>query len=115
MPWKSPDSWSDIPVVYMKDLHLENPRSTVWIAGDMNLPYINLESSTIRGNSNPVHTNQLPLDLIYDIGSEQAVTFPTTGRNILDLFITIRASLIEKRNTSTWVSVHDIVFVQATL
>lgn len=49
----------------MKDLYLENPRSTVWIAGDMKLRDIDRESSTIRGKSNPNQTNHLLLDLIY--------------------------------------------------
>ena len=42
----------------IRDLHSNYNKSTIWIAGDMNLPDINWVSSTIDGNSNPVGTNQ---------------------------------------------------------
>ncbi|KAH3868432.1 hypothetical protein DPMN_031579 [Dreissena polymorpha] len=47
----------------------------------MNLPDINWVSSAIDGNSNPVGTNQLLIDTIFDTGSEQIVTFPTRNNN----------------------------------
>lgn len=96
----------------MKNLHMKYPSSTIWIAGDMNLPDIDWNTSTITSNSNPVHINQLLLDTVYDTGSEQMVTFPTRGKNTLDLFITNRPSLVEKIKPAPGVSDHDIVFIQ---
>ena len=98
----------------MKELFLANPRSTVWIAGDTNLPDINWKTSNIHGSNYPLQINQLLLDTISDTGSEQVVTFPTRDKNTLDVFITNRPSLIEKCKPIPGLSDHDIVFVQAS-
>ncbi|MCG8035359.1 MAG: hypothetical protein JAZ03_24705 [Candidatus Thiodiazotropha taylori] len=98
----------------IKDLSAHDPKATVWISGDINLPDIDWQTSTIRGNSNPIAVNQLLLDLIYDIGSEQIVNFPTRGQNTLDIFISNRPSLIERCKPLPGVSDHDVVFVQAS-
>ena len=96
------------------DIHQTHTRATLWIAGDANLPDIDWEANTIVGHNYTARTNQIFLDTIADIGSEQAVTFPTRGNNILDLFITNRPSLIERVKPVPGVSDHDIVFVQAS-
>ena len=98
----------------MKELFRSNPRSTVWIAGDINLPDINWEDNNIQGNNYPIQINQLLIDTISDTGSEQVVTFPTRDKNTLDVFITNRPSLIEKCKPMPGLSDHDIVFVQAS-
>ena len=47
----------------IKELNNSDPKATVWIAGDINLPDINWQTSTITGSNNPVIINQLLLDL----------------------------------------------------
>jgi hypothetical protein len=96
-----------------RHLHLAYPTSTIWLAGDVNLPDIDWNSCTITGNNNPKQTNQLLLDAVLDTSSEQMVCFPTRGNNTLDLFITNRPTLIEKCKPLPGISDHDAVFIQA--
>ena len=76
---------------YMEELRLnirelyknDNPRATIWIAGDANLPDIDWETDVISGNSNPLQVNQRFLYTMHDTGSEQIVRLPKRGKNIL--------------------------------
>ncbi|KAH3746580.1 hypothetical protein DPMN_180989 [Dreissena polymorpha] len=54
----------------IRELHIMSPKSTICIAGGMNLPKINWNSSTIDENSNPFSTKQLLIDTTFDTGSE---------------------------------------------
>ena len=99
----------------IRSLYQSHPRSTIWIAGDANLPDIDWEKNTVNGHSNPSSLNQLFLDTVYDNGSEQMVKFPTRERNTLDVFITNRPSLIQKCKPVPGVSDHDIVFVESNI
>ncbi|KAI0214710.1 hypothetical protein LSAT2_000155 [Lamellibrachia satsuma] len=54
----------------IRELHNDNPRATLWIAGDANLPDIDWETDVISGNSNPLQINRCYLDTMHDIGSE---------------------------------------------
>ncbi len=97
----------------IKDLQQTYPRSTIWIAGDANLPDINWDKYTISGSNYKHSISQLLLDTMYDVCSEQIVKFPTRGNNTLDIFLTNRPSLIYKCKPMPGVSDHDIVFVEA--
>ena len=97
----------------IKFLHTSYPNSTIWIAGDANLPDIDWKANTVSGHSYPISINKLLLDTIFDTSSEQVVDIPTRGNNILDIFITNRPTLIDRCKVVPGVSDHDIVFVQA--
>ena len=115
--YRPPNSGQD----YMEELcdkicqlQTSNPRATLWISGDVNLPDIDWETHTIKGHNYPISINQCFLNTIYDTGSDQIARFPTRGENILDVFLTNRPSLIEKCKAVPGVSDHDIVFVEAS-
>ena len=57
-------------------------------------------------NQGCVDTRQL-IDISNDLGLEQVVKFPTRGDNILDLFFTKNASLIEKTSVLPGISDHN--------
>jgi len=97
----------------MRHLHLAYPTSTIWLAGDINLPDIDWTTCSIKGNNYPHRISQLFLDMVHDTSSEQVVNFPTRGANTLDLFVTNRPSLVERCKVLPGVSDHDIVLVQA--
>ena len=106
---------------YMEDLcdkirqpQTSNPRATLWISGDVNLPDIDWETHAFKGHNYRISINQCFLSTIYDTGSDQIVRFPTRGENILDVFLRNRPSLIEKCKAVPGVSDHDIVFVEAS-
>ena len=98
----------------IRQLQTSNPRASLWISGDVNLPDIDWETHTIKGHNYPISINQCFLNTIYDTGSDQIVRFPTRGENILDVFLTNHPSLIEKCKAVPGVSDHDIVFVEAS-
>ena len=77
-------------------LHQCNAESTLWIAGDVNLPDIDWTTNAIIGNTCASKTNQILLDTIADIDGEQLVKFPTQGNKTLDLFISNRPTRAEK-------------------
>ena len=95
-------------------LKTSNPRATLWINGDSNLPGLDWETHTIKGHNYPISINQCFLNTIYNTGSDQIVRFPTRGQNIRDVFLTNRPSLIEKCKAESGLSDHDIVFVKAS-
>ena len=43
----------------IRSLYQSHPISTIWIAGDANLPDIDWEKNTVNGHSNPSSLNQL--------------------------------------------------------
>jgi len=64
------------------------PDSTLWIAGDLNLPDINWEDNLVENHAYPLVFNNTFLDFLNDNGLTQIVNSPTRGNNILDIFIT---------------------------
>ena len=99
----------------IRSLYQTHPRSTIWIAGDANLPDIDWDINTINGHSNPNILNHMFLDTVCDNGSEQMVKFPTRQKNTLDVFVTNRPSPIQKCKPVPGVSDHDIVFVESNI
>ena len=98
----------------ISELHSHNQGSTIWIAGEANLPDMEWKTNFISGHSYPSHITQCLLNTVYDIGLKQIVIFLTRRENTLDIFLNNRPSLIEKCKPVPGVSDHDIVFVEAS-
>ena len=102
--YRSPNSGLD----YMEELcdkirqlQISNPRTTLWVSGDVNLPDIDCETHTTKGYNYPIDIYQCFLNTIYDTGSDQIVRLPSRGEKILDVLLTNRPSLIEKCTRAT--------------
>ena len=70
-------------------------------AGDMNVPNIDWDTSSV--NDNPqcgVTVNQKFFYLVDDHGLSQLVTFPTRQESVLDLVITSHPDLVNNLNTT---------------
>ena len=83
--------------------------STIWIAGDTNVPDIDWTSDTVKGNRYPKDINQTFIDTKTDLGLSQAVNFATRDRSTLDIFLTNRPSLIYKCIGIPGISDHDTI------
>ncbi|CAG2232905.1 unnamed protein product [Mytilus edulis] len=82
--------------------------------GDLNLPDINWNSTSIQGNKVNSGINKRLLDMIHNCHMEQTVTFPTRLDNTLDLFLTNRPSLINRCSPLPGISDHDAVFIETS-
>jgi hypothetical protein len=92
-------------------LCVDNPGAAIWIAGDINLPDINWENSTIVSHQYKRSINESFLHLLDTTGLEQIIDFPTRGSNTLDIVVTNRPSLINRCSGLPGFSDHDIVFI----
>ena len=92
-----------------------NPHSTVWIAGDLNLPNINWSDNSISGNNYPIPFCNLVLDLFSNAGLAQLVTFPTRRNNILDIFATNRPTLLNKCLPIPGISDHEAIYIESMI
>jgi hypothetical protein len=61
------------------------PKSTMWVAGDFNLPDIDWPTNTFSGNRYLNEINQTLLQ-IEELGLSQTVKFPTRDKSTLELF-----------------------------
>ena len=82
----------------------DNPSSTIWIAGDFNLPNIEWEIQTVRGHNYPIELCKTFTTFLSDSDGR----LPTRLTNILNLFITNMPSL----KPLPGISDHEIVFVE---
>ena len=87
----------------------------MWLGGDLNLPDICWESTSIKGHQNPHAVNSSFIDMVQTCGMDQVVDFPTRNNNTLDLFLTNRPSLINKCEPLPAISDHDIVFIDTDI
>ena len=92
-----------------------HPNSTVWIAGDINLPDIVWSNHSVNSNIYPLNINNSFLDFLDTNGLCQVVSSPTRGTNVLDIFLTNRPSLIETCNVVDGISDHEAVVVESEL
>ena len=69
--------------------------SPIWIVGDINLPNIDWQTSSISGSVYPTYLCNPFLNFLQEYGFTQTVTFPTRGSNTLDIFATNRPSLVK--------------------
>ena len=99
----------------ISSLQSKHKDSTLWIGGDANLPDIDWKSSTVTGHNYLLPINNAFIDLMYDLGSEQIVDFPTRSSNTLDIFVTNRPTLVNKCIPIPGLSDHDIVMVDANI
>jgi hypothetical protein len=93
----------------LSELCTGSNNATVWIGGDFNLSDISWPSGNITSSN---HTKKLIrsfLDTFKDCLLEQVVNFPTRKNKTLDLFITIKPSLVSKYKPLPGLSDHDIV------
>ena len=90
-----------------------HPSSTVWIAGDVNLPDINWSSHCVAGHGYSLNLNNIFLNFLDSNGITQTVESPTRGLNIPDIFLTNRPSLIVSRSTIDGISDHEAVLVKS--
>ena len=89
--------------------------SVLWLGGDMNLPDIDWNSSSIIGHSNPIAMNSAFIDAIHDVGGEQIVSSPTRKDNILDVIITNRPTLVNKCINIPGLSDHDAILLDSNV
>ncbi|XP_072048556.1 uncharacterized protein [Amphiura filiformis] len=89
------------------------PSSTLWVAGDLNLPDIYWENYSIISYQYRKIINETFLETINNVGLEQLVDEPTRGTNILDLFLTNRPSFVSKCKVIPGVSDHEAVLVDS--
>ena len=87
------------------------PNSALWIGGDINLPGINWQNSSVTGHSYSVSLNNTFLDYLNDNALSQMVNTPTKGSNILDIFVTNRPTLVGTCDTIDGISDHQAVLV----
>ena len=92
-----------------------NPYSTVWVAGDINLPNINWSDNSTSGHNYPIPFCNLVLDLFNNGGLNQLVTFPTRRNNILGIFATNRPTLVNKCLPIPGISDHEAVYIETTI
>ncbi|VDI27106.1 Hypothetical predicted protein [Mytilus galloprovincialis] len=98
----------------IEHVHQSNKNSVLWIGGDLNLPDINWNSTSIKGNKVNSCISKRLLDMIHNCHMEQTVTFPTRLDNTLDLFLTNRPSLINRCSPLPGISDHDAVFIETS-
>ncbi|CAG2207668.1 unnamed protein product [Mytilus edulis] len=113
-PPSSDTNYMDQLCETIEHVHQSNKNSVLWIGGDLNLPDINWNSTSIQGNKVNSGINKRLLDMIHNCHMEQTVTFPTRLDNTLDLFLTNRPSLINRCSPLPGISDHDAVFIETS-
>ena len=96
----------------IEKLQRKHKKASFWLCGDFNLPDVTWESHTINGHQYPREINQRFLDMLHTCGLTQMVEEPTREKNILDLFITNRPSLMKSCTVSPGLSDHHMVVTQ---
>ena len=99
----------------LQDLINNNPNSTIWIAGDANLPNIGWINNCVSGNNYPSNFCTLLLDTFCDAGFAQIVTFPTRKGNTLNIFATNKPSIVHKCLPIPGIGDHDAVYVESLI
>ena len=106
-------------IVYLcgtiENLILNHPNSTIWIAGDINLPNINWSNWSVRSCNYSLSLCNLFTDLLISNRFSQLVDTPTRQNNILDIFAMNRPSLVTKCGIIPDISDHESVYVEAQL
>ena len=93
-----------------------DPDTDLFITGDFNFPMINWESMSVGGRSaDNTKSAQHLLEFMEQYFLEQMVNTPTRGRNILDLFLTNKVSLVgDVKVEGTDLSDHNVINVGLT-
>ena len=93
----------------------DNPSSTIYVAGDFNLPNINWQTRSVSGYNYLIELCDMLIDFLANHGLTQMVNFPTRLTNILDLFITNMPSLVLSCKPLPGISDHEIVFIESLI
>ena len=96
----------------IEKLQRKHKKASFWLCGDFNLPDVSWESHTINGHQYLRELNQGYLDMLHNCGMSQMVEEPTREKNILDLFITNRPSLMKSCSVVPGLSDHHMVVTQ---
>jgi len=94
----------------IESVYTDNPRSAIWIAGDINLPDIEWATDEIVGHQYSAALNEKFLEMKARTGLEQIIDFPTRGNNTLDVILTNRPSLINCCEPMPGLSDHSVVY-----
>ena len=107
----------NMPKIFVKLFRVSTlyPDSTIWIGGDANLPGIEWDTTSIKGNRYTIPINNTIINTMFDAGCEQVVNFATRAVNTLNLFFTHRPSLVNKCLPLPGLSDHDIVLVDTNI
>ena len=89
----------------IKSLYLNYPKSTIWVAGDFNLPDIDWLTNTF--SSNRYLIDQTLLQIEEEQGLSQIVKCPTRDKSTVELFFTNRPSLLNRCEPIPGISDHD--------
>ena len=92
----------------------EYPNVPIWIAGDLNLPNINWNNTSIEGNSYPIPLCNVFLDFLNTFGFTQIVNFATRDKHTLDIFCTNRPSFVKQCFPLPGIGDHDTVVVESS-
>ena len=95
----------------VENLAKDHPKDVIWIRGDANPPDIDWSTNTICG-SNYMYKKEINENFpqsTENCGLDQLADFPTRDKNILDVFLTNRPSLIQICKPLPGVSDHEIV------
>ena len=90
----------------------KHKKASFWLCGDFNLPDVSWESRTIIGHQHLQELNLRYFDMPHNCGMSQMVEEPTREKNILDLFITNRPSLMKSCSVVPGLSDHHMVVTQ---
>ena len=91
------------------------PNVPTWLVGDLNLPNIDWVNNCTQGSSYPLISCETILKFVQEYGFSQAVNFPTRGKNILDIFITNRPSLLQSCYPIAGISDHEAVYIESSV
>ena len=91
-----------------------NKNSTIYIAGDFNLPDIDWDELAVTKSQYNKEMSEIFLDTFLDQGLKQMINFTTRENNILDLFFTNRPNLITNcLNLNYTFSDHDVISIES--
>ena len=89
--------------------------STIWLAGDLNLPNIDWLNNIISGNHYPSSLCNKFLDFMTYHGLVQMNLQPTRRNNILDVFLTNQPLATTNVETAPGISDHEALIVRSTI
>ena len=93
----------------------DHKNSTIWVAGDLNLPNINWTDNTISAANYSLTLCNTFLNLLTNHGLMQMNLQPTRNNHILDIFLTNRPALICNVQVIRGISNHGAVCVECAL
>ena len=89
--------------------------NTIWFGGDFNLPDIDWQTNSIRGNQYPKEINETATNMINECGLFQLINFPTRQNNCLDILLTNNKSLLTSLIDIPGISDHTRIPLADTL